>query len=301
MFVGTVVSVRPDDSIHGVQVRVRVDEAFKGVTKGQLMDLADGGNDCSLGLKAAERHVFYLEIGKPGQYYLQLCTRTIDSAEPSGEALLFLHGLPGSAAATVISGTVGLMDGATETGLPGVTVEASGRNQIVHRTLTNRSGAYQIVGLPPGDYTVQMKMPPGFAADYVSTYGIGKGGKDRATIQLPAKGSASVNFFLSEDTIVAGKVTNMNGTPLQGFCMQLIRLKSDPDSGSHSCTKEDGSFEIKNVRSGRYYLRAKIEVPVNRYSQQIVFYYPGDMKFATAITVQRGVPTTGLSFRVPFR
>ena len=45
-------------------VRVRVDEAFKGVSSGQTIELHQGANDCDAKFRTGQRAVFYLYAGK---------------------------------------------------------------------------------------------------------------------------------------------------------------------------------------------------------------------------------------------
>jgi hypothetical protein len=104
VFLGTVEIADPDGDPRQTQfveqfVRIRVDEAFKGVTTGQTISLDEGGNDCAAKFRTGERATFYLQAGTtPGTWYVPACTRALGSSVPEGEDLSFLRGLPGARA-----------------------------------------------------------------------------------------------------------------------------------------------------------------------------------------------------------
>src|SRR5579871_685689 len=100
VFLGTVESAVPDEdaaeSMFQEQfVRIRVDEAFKGVFRGQTIELHQGANDCAAKFKAGQKLVFYLDAGWGHRSWrLPPCTHAMGSAETDGDDLLFLRALP---------------------------------------------------------------------------------------------------------------------------------------------------------------------------------------------------------------
>ena len=109
IFLGTVEIADPDgpgrEVIFQEQfVRIRVDEAFKGVAGGQTIELHQGASDCSAKFRTGQRAVFYLFRGIHGGWSVQPCFHSIGSSEPAGDDLLFLRGLPKSAIGTRLSG-----------------------------------------------------------------------------------------------------------------------------------------------------------------------------------------------------
>jgi hypothetical protein len=50
VFLGTVEMAGPDEDFQAQAVRIRVDEAFKGVSGGQTIELHQGGTDCDASL-----------------------------------------------------------------------------------------------------------------------------------------------------------------------------------------------------------------------------------------------------------
>src|SRR5260370_41667691 len=68
VFLGTVEIADPDGNGRQVMfqnqyVRIRVDEAFKGVFKGQMIELHEGASDCDAKFRTGQRAVFYLDAG----------------------------------------------------------------------------------------------------------------------------------------------------------------------------------------------------------------------------------------------
>src|ERR1700733_5548993 len=68
VFLGTVELADPDEGssqtiFREQSVRIRVDEAFKGVSKGQVIELQEGANDCAAKFRTGQRAVFYLAGG----------------------------------------------------------------------------------------------------------------------------------------------------------------------------------------------------------------------------------------------
>src|SRR5690242_13487689 len=63
-------------------VRIRVDEAFKGVSKGQIIELHEGANDCAAKFRTGQRAVFYLyREMKSGTWDVPPCTHSLGTAE----------------------------------------------------------------------------------------------------------------------------------------------------------------------------------------------------------------------------
>jgi hypothetical protein len=90
VFSGTVEIADPDgDSRQTIfqeqSVRIRVDEAFKGVAAGQTIELDEGANDCAAKFRTGQRAVFYLYEGdEPGTYSVPL-VRLPSGAPPQVE------------------------------------------------------------------------------------------------------------------------------------------------------------------------------------------------------------------------
>src|SRR5258707_569918 len=145
--------------LHEQFVRIRVDEAFKGVSGGQTIELHQGASRCTAKFRTGQRAVFYLFQGMHGGWSVQPCFHSIGSAEPAGDDLLFLRGLPRSAIGTRLSGQVEYyQESPTEpfnrvVGVPKVTVRISGPQGFSQQTETNGAGVFEVFGLQPGTYS----------------------------------------------------------------------------------------------------------------------------------------------------
>jgi hypothetical protein len=174
VFLGTVDLADPDrDSRETIfqeqSVRIRVDQAFKGVTTGQTIELHEGADDCSAKFRTGQRAVFYLQRGgAPGSLVVPWCTRSLGNPARFGDDLLFLRQLPKSATGTRLSGEVDLYeDSAREAfrrvgGVPRVSVKISAPNGSTIVTKTNVDGAYEVYNLRPGKYSIGITAPKGF-------------------------------------------------------------------------------------------------------------------------------------------
>lgn len=85
VFLGTVVVAIPDtdQSFTPHVAHVRVDEAFKGVTKGQMLELHQGGTSCDAHFRTGERAVFYL-LRTGGRFHILPCRISTGSADHPG-------------------------------------------------------------------------------------------------------------------------------------------------------------------------------------------------------------------------
>src|SRR5579872_4239037 len=168
VFLGTVEVADPDGNGPEVVfqeqfVRIRVDEAFKGVSGGQTIELHQGATDCSAKFRTGQRAVFYLFQGMHGGWSVRPCFHSVGSAEPAGDDLLFLTGLPKSAIGTRLSGEVEYyQESPTEAfkrvaGVPRVKVRISGPEGFTQYSETNGAGVFEVFGLQPGTYSISIE------------------------------------------------------------------------------------------------------------------------------------------------
>ena len=166
-------------------VRIRVDEAFKGVSAGGMIELHQGGSDCDAKFRTGDRAVFYLyRDSKTGNWFVPWCTHALGNAEAGSDDLLFLRGLPKSAIGTRLSGTVGLDEQRPHeiqtTAVPNVKVRISGPRGFRRETVTNSAGAYEVYGLRPGRYNVKIDVPAGLKQWIAYTSGVQQPGRKRS-------------------------------------------------------------------------------------------------------------------------
>ncbi len=288
VFLGTVEIADPDDdgirTMFKIQsVRIHVDEAFKGVSGGQTVELHQGGTDCDAKFRTGEPAVFYLYPGNtPGTWALPWCSRSVGSAEPHGDDLLFLKGLPKSAVGTRLSGEVKLFEIPPKRalngsgGIPDVRVKISGSSGSA-QVVTNDTGVYEVFGLRPGRYSVKIDVPRGLKIWIPVVTGSEEDKSDKAAVVLAPNGAASVDFLLQADTRLSGRVLDPNGAPIGSVCIDLQPVEGSGESGGRffGCSQRNGRFEITMVPPGKYLLVARDEVRVGLLKSKSTLYYPG--------------------------
>jgi hypothetical protein len=283
VFLGTVEKADPDEpASHTIfrpqSVVIRVDEAFKGVAKGQTVQLDQGANDCAAKFRTGQRAVFYLNTGGiPASWSVPACIQ-LGSAEPGGDDLLFLRGLPNSAAGTRLSGEIELYeDGPAEAfhrvaGVPNIKVSIRGPAGRTQDTVTNASGVYEVYGLPPGRYSVGIDVPKGLKTKFPITRGAPVvRGDDEAAVELAANGGVSVGFVLQADTRLSGHMLDAKGAPLTGICMdlELVRGAAENGGSNFTCSKEGGAFEMTMMPPGKYLIVAHDEIRFGIFKSKI--------------------------------
>jgi len=315
VFLGTVEIADPNGDGQQVtyqeqSVRIRVDEAFKGVFEGQTIELRQDANDCSAKFKTGQRAVFYLYPGNTHESWIvPPCTHAVGGAEPAGDDLLFLRGLPKSAIGTRLSGEVELYeDSPTEAfkragGVPNVRVKISGPLGFTHEAVTNVAGVYELYGLRQGRYSVSIEVPSGLRIRLRVATGSAPVQGNGAAVELGQNGGASVSFVLQADTRVSGRILDAKGGPMTGVCVDLEPLEGRGEDGARfsDCSKVGGVFEMEMMPPGKYWLMARDEVSRDGLQSKSTLYYPGarDRARATIVSIEAGNYLEHLDIRLP--
>ena len=168
VFVGQVETASPElaaNNRFGPQhATVRVEEAFKGVQKGQLIRIEQTGSDCELKYSRGWRRLLYLSVQQGGVWRSPGCDRSNDPNSASDD-LRFLRALPASAERTRISGEV-MSSGEPPRPLLGMTVTLTQGNGPSTTAVTDAKGVFEVYNLPRGTYQVSIDVPKGFKADF---------------------------------------------------------------------------------------------------------------------------------------
>ena len=311
VFLGTVEMAEPDgngnDTMFREQsVRIRVDEAFKGVIAGQTIDLQEGADDCSAKFRVGERFVFYLYQLRTGRWVVPPCSHSLGNAAPAGDDLLFLRGLPKSAVATRLSGEVELYeDSAKEAfkrvgGVQNVIVKISGPAGATFEATTNEDGAYELYDLRPGRYSVGIEVPKGLRTAFpVVTGSLGNG----STVELEVGGGASVSFVLKADTRMSGRLMDVKNRPVKDVCIDLEPVEGRGENGARffNCSKLDGTLQMEMMPPGEYWLVARDEVGTGRFKSKSTLYYPGtrDRDGAKSVAIEPGKYAEHFDLKIP--
>ena len=168
VFVGRVENASPDFDakipFRAQRVTVRVEEAFKGVQKGQAIQIDQTGSDCELRYSRGWRRLLYLKEQKSGLWLSPGCDRSNDAAKASDD-LRFLRALPASADRTRISGEV-RTSGDPSRPLSGITVNLTTSGGPPTSTVTDANGVFEVYDLPRGTYKVTIGVPEGFKPNF---------------------------------------------------------------------------------------------------------------------------------------
>lgn len=315
VFLGTVALADPDGDGRQLMfqeqfVRIRVEEAFKGVTAGQMIELHQGADDCSAKFRKGQRAVFYLYPGMAhGGWGVRPCTRSLGSAEPGGDDLLFLRALPKSAIGTRLSGEVGLCEESPTLafkrvgGLPSVRVKISGPLGFTREAVTNADGVYELYGLREGRYSVSIEVPVGLRIRSRVVTGSAPVQGNDAAVELNQNGGASMDFVLEADTRLSGRMLDGKGAPMTGVCIDLEPLEGRSEDGARffDCSRMGGVFEMTMMPPGKYWLVARDEVVLDRLLSKSTLYYPGvrGREHAMIVSIEAGKYIEHLDVRLP--
>jgi hypothetical protein len=171
IFVGRVETVSPEfdktNPFRAQRVTVRVEEAFKGVQKDQLIQIEQTGSDCELKYSKGWKRLLYLGPPRDGRWHSPGCDRSTDP-ELASDDLRFLRALPGSANRTRISGEVMLSGdpGTQSRPLSGVNVTLRRDGGPPTTLITDAKGVFEVYDLPRGTYVASIGIPSGLKAKF---------------------------------------------------------------------------------------------------------------------------------------
>jgi carboxypeptidase family protein len=168
VFVGKVETASPEfdaqKQFRPQHATVRVEEAFKGVQKGQLIEIDQTGSDCELKYSRGWRRLLYLSMQRGGLWMSPGCDRSKDPDSASDD-LRFLRALPASGERTRISGEV-TSSGKPNRPLSGVTVTIAQGGGPDTTAVTDATGVFEVYDLPRGTCQVSIDVPKGLEADF---------------------------------------------------------------------------------------------------------------------------------------
>jgi hypothetical protein len=280
---------------------IQVEEPFKGSSKGEYFVLSQPGNDCAPKFKQGEHVLLYINPSSVPQVWVAFgCgrTRSLDFAK---DDLMFLRALPNSADKSRFAGEVALYENSVSDGfrrsrvLPGVHVFFRSGNYSAE-AVTNEDGVYEIYACPQGRYRVSMDIPKGLRI-YFPMVGGGERRRNsikdllspEPTIDMGKRTAADIDFVLVVDNQISGRVFDSAGKPVKDVCVQLTPIAEKASSyfNVFGCSKDDGSYLLKDMPPGQYLITA--EPWANGRPQLPKVFYPGTTEPAVAGVVTIGV------------
>lgn len=301
--------------VDGVKsTRMIIERVFKGSMKvGDEITFGQGGGaDCIWTFNEkmiGGQFLFYLSPREKNSaiWFAGTCGRS-GGLNYVADDMLYLNKLDKVRGKTRLSGTVEFTGGGALT-VEGRQIRITGAGKS-YEVKTDKNGVYEIYDLPAGQYLVEPELPPGWKVDpYYLRYSPGLAGdwEGDAPKQIPvlleAQKHASLDLHFEIDNSLRGKVYDPEGKLMQGVCLSLIRAQGEVPSYSlkSDCTKETGTFEIREIPAGSYVLAVNLSGKLSSREPFKRFYYPdvSERERATVINIGVGETLEGFDIRVP--
>jgi hypothetical protein len=275
----------------GKVVRFSVEQVYKGLESSEVsVQTGNGGGDCGYQFEAGKRYLVYCGSAN-GKLGTNICSRTKVFSEAS-EDLDYLRGLPESASKSRLSGTIIQHTSGRDINgfrknqpMSGVKVVVTGSNRQFE-AFSDDQGAYKIIGLPPGKYTVRPMLPGNLRLERWD-------GKDVMEAVVPPNGCASADLTVETNGGIAGRILDSDGNPADGIQVDLVPVQLVGTTSSAEVveskiekTDKEGRYQFIGIGPGKYYLGVNLrndptgEFPYNR------TYYPGTAQRDKAITIE---------------
>jgi hypothetical protein len=300
IFVGRAISISPSyeeenkvenfDLKHNERVyRFAVDRAFKGVTEDEVeVTTSIGGGSCGYYFQLGKQYLIYAGFDPKGkQYGTSICSRT-RPIEKATSDLSYIEGLTNAKVKNGIAGTVNKKginlvgryyskDLGAAVGLE-IAVQSGKR---FFKAKTDAEGQYEFRGLLPGRYQVFLwdevnkiasKLGHPFGARY--EIGLSTGPKYYCT---------GADFTVDTKAQISGKVFDAHNKPKPK--VRVSAILADPDayrsddrfsfeSQISSYTDNDGSYTLKQLPPGRYFVGINIDRSPTKNSPFAPLFYP---------------------------
>ena len=298
-----VLDERAEERRRVVSTKMLVERVYKGSLKvGEEMVLAQGGGaDCIYtfdGDDIGRSYLFYLKRLKDADFWIAGTCGRSRRVEYARDDLLYLNNLDRVRGKTRLSGTLDFArDGGP--GVGGRLIRVVGADKKVHEVRTDAGGVYEIYDLPPGIYTVEPEVPQGWKVDdfwltYSPSFVRGEGDDPRRApskirVALEAGRHAGLNFHFEINNAVRGVISDPEGRPLNGVCLDLVPADGSKGAYLADCTETGGAFEIDEIPPGRYVLVVNDDGEVTSSEPFGTFYHPNALRREEATVFEIGV------------
>ncbi|MCU1238512.1 MAG: hypothetical protein JWP63_6479 [Candidatus Solibacter sp.] len=282
-----------------------VAEAFlgmEGVGKRVEIRTGMGGGDCGYGFQRGQAYVVYAYKGADGVLVASICSRT-SPVEQAQADLDYLRGVKKAGPTGYLYGVAADSEGGNRfdetlrtwipSGVSGVAVTLTGAGKSA-QAVTSDNGEFRFDGLAPGKYKVAVAKD-GYSLRYAL-----------AEFDVHAGGCAYAMESLVVNRRIVGRVMGADGLPAANIQVQLVPTRPNeryplPFPVAETRTGNDGSYELRNVPAGEYYVGINLahtpteEMPYARY------FYPGteDPSRAGVALVKREAGTGTYNFTIP--
>ena len=317
VFAGTVVDLtrkvmQPDsrgivqgNGFLGTHVMFDVAEAFIGMDgRGKRVEIRTGmgGGDCGFPFERGERYVVYAHQDKDGLLIATICSRTAPFDRAQAD-LAYLRSLPQAGPFGYVFGVAGNPESAGKfdpelrmwlpDGMSGAQVTLTGQGKTAHQ-VTGADGHFRFDRLPPGKYNVSIAK---------EGYRLQQG---PSSLDVHAGGCAYAWQSLAVDRRITGKLTGADGLPAVNIKVELVPTRPAeqnqlPFPVAEARTGADGSYELRDIRPGAYYLGINLARTPSKDLPYARYFYPGteDPSRAGIVIVDRGPGSAAYHFAIP--
>lgn len=224
-------------------VRLKVSKSYRGnVGAETIVQTGMGGGDCGYHFEIGHSYVVFGYVAN-GAIHTGICnpTQPVEQAEKTLAWLDSLSTRPPEASilGTVTRHTVKDKQYAN-TPVAGVAVSLKDSSGHESTATTDAGGAYSFNGLAAGTYSVLATLPKGLM-----------GGNERDHVQVHEQGCADASFWLSNDTLISGRVLDSGGKAVKGVMVALART----DGPNFTARQDYVSYDTfqSTDDSGRYH------------------------------------------------
>ncbi len=263
-----------------------------------------GGGDCGYEFEIGQRYLVYAHRSAQSERLsTSICSRTKPYAN-AAEDLQFLGNLRALAQGVTIYGEVKRQTRSVKTDDPKAVGPVAQASLIIEgaserkEVRTDEQGRYRLSGLPPGKYEVTLSLP-----DEMTTY------QPKREVTVADRGCATVDYYVSDNGRLSGRVFDAAGQPAGNVLMALIEEDGqdiERDYSKSARSDPEGRYSFTAVPPGRYLLAVNLtrfpqpNDPTNEYPRT---YYPGvaEPSQATVIKLGAGEKLSELDLRLPLR
>lgn len=283
------------------EIYFKVEQSFFG-TRGSraVIHSGTGGGDCGYWFVKGERYLVYAYGESKDELWTSICSRTkpLENAE---EDLGFLRTMPRKGSGVRVYGTVAATlrdpkspDRRTPKPLAGIVVKVVGKQTV--DGVTDVKGEYELTGLPPGRYKIYAEVPEYY---YRGEYW-------EREVEVADRGCVGEDFFARNDSLIAGRVLQVDGTVLPKVTVELVPAEAEAGSTRRLAVDtgyadDEGEFELKQIPPGRYLLGVNLTSSAENESPFPATFYPGttDQSKATVIEIGLGEKLSGIDIHLP--
>jgi Carboxypeptidase regulatory-like domain len=245
VFAGYVVAVRPMNSASGDgpsrRMQLRVTEAFRGVTKGSLIDVFGYNTSCDLFFGAGERWMVYAHPRAGGNGFVAgTCSgsRRIEEADDDLEyARRVKSGKPFTGS---ILGKVSYVDGHRIVPVGGVRITVTSSPSQARHATTDADGDYEVPA-GRGTYRVTATLPAGMTADSF----------DKLVVP-DTRACVVADFYGEYPGTIRGRVVSASGAPIANVPVDILGEDGRAYSHPRGFTDAQGRYQVSGLTPGSY-------------------------------------------------